>query len=84
MLELTGQLLTNLSPNSLEAIMRLGFTIEDLLYVDYKEFKAKNSDLIGLEEEVKRLKYEYLEEKRHKRIEMCRKVKQDNRRKERE
>jgi hypothetical protein len=61
----------NSSPRSLEAMFSLGYTPEDLYYLDFKTFKANHPEIITLPEEMQRFKYQYTEQKRQKRIEAC-------------
>lgn len=56
------------SPRSIEAMKYLGYTLNDLLYFSFKEFKIQHPELIGQNKESLRNRYEYAENLRMERI----------------
>ena len=56
------------SPRSVAAMKQLGYTTEDLRYLTFKEFLKANPSMTGASKEMKKNKYEYLENLRQEKI----------------
>ena len=56
------------SPRSKAAMIKLGYVDKDLNYITFKEFIEQNPNLIGAKKEIKKNRYEYLENLRKERI----------------
>ena len=56
------------SPRSKIAMNKLGISNEELEYMTFKEYLQKNPQLIGQSKELRKIKYDYTEELRKKKI----------------
>ena len=63
-----------ISPRSLKAIEKAGFVIEELYFLDLRQFKEKYPELMTLPFEIIEKRYEYYEEKRINNVEECKRV----------
>jgi hypothetical protein len=63
------------SPRSLRAIEKAGFVYEDLIFLDLHYFKEKFPEVITLPESTLLKRYDFYENTRINKIEICRMVK---------
>ena len=56
------------SPRSIEAIAKLGYIFEDLIYNDFNQFKKIHYEIMPLELEIQQKRYYFYEELRKKKI----------------
>ena len=56
------------SPRSVAAMKQLGYTTDDLRYQSFKEFLHSNPNLVGVSKEMKKNRYEYIENLRQEKI----------------
>jgi len=56
------------SPRSLEAIDKLGYDNDELLFLDFKTFKLKNTDINNLSKITQKARYDYYEKHRLEKI----------------
>ncbi len=63
------------SPRSVEALERLGMDLEELYFMDFKNFKLANPDLLNIAEQFQKSRYETFERRRQSKLEEALKVK---------
>lgn len=57
------------SPRSLETLSRLGYTQDELYYINFKEFKNLHPDVRNLAKDVQESRFQFFEDKRSQRVE---------------
>ena len=62
------------SPRSLEALDRLGYNIDELQYLDLKQFKLNHPEVLNLPENVVKSRYDYYEKRRAIKLDEAMKV----------
>ena len=73
--ESTGKLLIYYSPISLDAIKRCGSDINDLYYLNFKQFKDKNPEILNLQKKIQISRHEFFDNLRINKIEEIKQVK---------
>jgi hypothetical protein len=64
------------SPRSLEAMGKLGYTLEELSYVSFKDYLIKHPELRALPKDVQKSRYDFLESKRQNKIDLAKQERQ--------
>ena len=62
------------SPRSIEVLGRLGYELEDLMFIDFSTYKNNQTNYVNLSEEGLRSRYEFFENHKKEKIAECLKV----------
>ena len=65
------------SPRSVLAMNKLGISNKDLQYLTFKEYFHENPELVGENKEIQKIKYDYVEELRKRRIEQIKQLRNE-------
>ena len=61
------------SPRSVDTLGRLGYELEDLIYIDFNTYKNKH-ECYGISESIMKSRYEFYDSHRKEKVEECLKV----------